>query len=256
MSSISARRVSTSTAPALARRRSWFRAVAVVLFIAGALVGAYLDWMWWPVYSGLMLTIGAIAILLVGGVLWLIGLGRRGIIRQMAIAVLAVGVGVLAGQNLGPSREPLIQQLDGTMTLHLTSPMVADATGPANCSNVASATEFSVGGDSNMRLETPDRPFVDIYLNKGSRWEAINDAPRKDGVRFQIGLTAAEVSEAGKPTTAEMQASPSSTLESTFTNEGGSIRFGALVPKAAPDLSGESIDLAGTLEWTCGQPLQ
>jgi hypothetical protein len=32
-------------------------------------------------------------------------------------------------------------------------------------------------------------------------------------------------------------------------------RLIAVVSKTAPDLSGESIDLAGTLEWTCGQAL-
>ena len=242
------------TAVAPPRRR--FIAVLGALFVAAALGGAYIDWMWWPLYSGLMLTIGAIAILLVGGVVLLVGTIRRGIVRRIAIAVLAVGVGLLAGQNLGPSREPLIRQFDGTMTLHLTSPMVADATGPVECTSVASATEFSVVGDSNMRLETPDRPFVDVYLNTGDRWEAIDDSPRKNGVRFQIGLTATEVSEAGKPMTADMQAAASSTMEPTFTNAGGSLRFAGLVPKTAPDLSGESMDLAGTLEWTCGQPLQ
>jgi hypothetical protein len=249
--------MTTSTRPtAVARHRRRFIAVLVPLFVVAALAGAYIDWMWWPLYSGLMLTIGAIAILLVGGVLWLIGLVRRGIVRRIAIAVLAVGVGLLAGQNLGPSREPLIYQFDGTLTLHLTSPMVADGTGPANCINVASASEFSVTGDSNMRLETPDRPFVDVYLDAGDRWEAIDDGPRKDGVRFQIGLTAAEVTEAGKPMTADMQAAASSTLEPTLSNAGGSLRFSGLVPRIAADLPGESIDLAGTLEWTCGRQLQ
>jgi hypothetical protein len=245
----------TTTLTAGRRPRGRRLAIAVLLFVAAAVAGAYLDWMWWPVYSGLMLTIGAIGILLVGGVLGLVGLIGRGIVRQVAAAALVVGVGLLAGQNLGPSREPLIQQLDGTMTLHLTSPMAAVATGPASCTNVASATEFAVSGDPNMRLDTPDQPFVDVYLNKGSRWEVLGDAPRKDGVRLQIGITATEGSEAGKPTTATMQASASSRVQATFTNDAGTVRFAGLVSKTGPDSTGDSMDLAGTLEWTCGPPL-
>ena len=43
-----------------------------------------------------------------------------------------------------------------------------------------------------------------------------------------------------------------STLESRFSNTGGSIRFGHLVAQTGPDFTGDSIDLAGTLDWTCG----
>ncbi len=40
-------------------------------------------------------------------------------------------------------------------------------------------------------------------------------------------------------------------LESTFSNEGGSIRFAGLGAQVGPDFTSESMDLAGTLEWTC-----
>jgi hypothetical protein len=49
-----------------------------------------------------------------------------------------------------------------------------------------------------------------------------------------------------------MVAAPSSTLESTFADAGGSIHFAGLVPKTGLSESGESMDLAGTIEWTCG----
>jgi hypothetical protein len=52
-----------------------------------------------------------------------------------------------------------------------------------------------------------------------------------------------------------MEATASSTLESTFTREGGSIRFADLVALGGPGFTGESMDLAGALEWTCGPPL-
>jgi multisubunit Na+/H+ antiporter MnhG subunit len=208
--------------------------------------------MWWPVYSGFILTLAAFAILLLGGLLALVGQIRRGLIRRIGVFVLMVGVGLLAGQNLGPSREALTQQPDGTMTIHLTSPVVAVASGPASCRNEATATEFSVEGDPNMRLDTPDQPFVQVYFNVGDRWDAIDDGPRKDGVRLDIGVTGVLVTDKGKPATVAMVAAPSSTLESTFANAGGSMHFGGLVPKTGLGESGESMDLAGTIEWTCG----
>ena len=232
--------------------RGRFVALVVATFGVAAVVGAYIDWMWWPDYSGFLLTLAAFAILLLGGLLALIGQIRRGLIRRIGIVVLVVGVGLLAGQNLGPTREALIQQPDGTMTIHLTSPVVASATSLASCTNVASATEFSVDGDPNMRLDTPDQPFVQVYFNVGDRWDAIDDGPRKDGVRLDIGVTGALVTDKGKPATVAMVAAPSSTLESTFANAGGSIQFAGLVPKTGPGESGESMDLAGTIEWTCG----
>ena len=141
------------------------------------------------------------------------------------------------------------------MTLRLESPVVGVATGPANCTNVASATEFAVSGDPNMRLDTPDRPFVSASLDRGDRWQVLRDTLRKDGVLLNIGITGALVSDAGKPSTIGMQATESSTLASTFSNQGGSIRFAHLVAQSGPDFSGESMDLAGTLEWTCGAVL-
>lgn len=226
--------------------------IAASVFVVAAIVGAYLDWILWIHYHGLMITLAAGAILLVGVILALIG---RGIVRHIALVVLAGGIGLVAGQNLGPSREPLIYQSGGTMTVRLESPVVAVATGPADCTNVASETEFAVSGDPNMRLDTPEHPFVDVYLNFGDRWDAIDDAPRKDGVRLDIMGTAERIPDDGFPSMVTMQATESSTLESTFSNEGGSIHFADLVAQTRQDLTGESIDLAGTLEWTCGAVL-
>jgi hypothetical protein len=226
-------------------------AVVAIVFVGAAVVGAYLDWLWWPVAYGLgfLLALAALAILVVGGLLALVG---RGVVRRIALVVLAVGVGILAGQVLGPSREPLIDQGGGTMTVSLTSPVVATATGTADCQNVASATEFQVTGDPNMRLDTPEQPFVSVDLNVGDRWRVLRDVPRKDGLLLDIGITGALVTDAGKPSTVGMQAAESSVVESTLSNAGGSIRFAGLVARNGPDFSGESIDLAGTIVWTCG----
>lgn len=219
---------------------------------SAALIGACLDWRMWPVYDGLLITIAAGGILLFGALFALVG---RGIWRRIGLVVLAVGIGLIVGQNLGPSREPLIWTSGGTMTLRLESPVVAVATAPAECGNVASGTEFQVTGDANMRLETPVRPFIGVYITAGDRWAAIEDAPRKDGVRLKITSDDPIVPADGKADAVGMQATGSSTLEATFSNDGGSIIFSGLEAQTGPDYSGDPVDFAGTIEWTCGEAI-
>ena len=229
-------------------------AMAAGAFVAAALAAAYLDWIWWPVSygGGLLIALAAAATLAGGGVLAVLGRwSGRAFLKRVALVVLALGVGIVAGTALGPSREPLITAA-GTMTLRLESPVAATATGPANCTNVASATEFAVSGDSNMTLDTPDHPFVLIATDVGDRWRVLGNAPRKDGVLLRIKVSGRLVKDDGKPGTIGMWAAGSSTLTSTFSNTGGSIRFAGLVAQTGPDYTGESMDLAGTLEWTCG----
>ena len=241
--------LSTQPAP-IARGRTAFVVIAAAMFALAAVLGAYLNWMWWVVSygGGLLITLAGGILLLAGLIVAMIG---RGIGRRIALIALAVGAGLLAGQNLGPDREPLVGPVEGTLTLRLTSPTVAVATGSAFCTNVASATEFQVSGDPNIRLDTPDQPFVSINVNVGDRWRVLRETPRKDGVLLRIDVTGAQVSASGKPGTIGMMATGSSTVESIFSNEGGSIRFAGLVGQVGPDFTGESMDLAGTLEWTC-----
>ncbi len=231
------------------RRRITAVVIAASVFAIAAVVGAYLDWVMWIQYKGLMITLGAGALLLVGAIVALIG---RGTMRRVSLLVLAAGIGLVAGQNLGPSREPLIDQSGGRMILRLESPVVGVATGTADCSNVASETEFAVSGDPNMRLDTAERAFVDVYVNVGDRWDAIDDAPRKNGVRLEILATPERVGFDGVPSMVVMGATESSTLEATFSNDGGSIRFADLELQTRQGFTGAPIDLAGTLEWTCG----
>jgi hypothetical protein len=50
-----------------------------------------------------------------------------------------------------------------------------------------------------------------------------------------------------------MTANEASTVEPTFSNEGGSIRFAGLVPLVREGYTaGDPIDYSGTIEWTCG----
>jgi len=250
------------------RLRHRARRIAVLVAMLGlaAAAGAHLHWILWDEESGVVPILGAVALVFAAGLLGLAGFVvaerrgpehiHRGALRWVAVAVAVAGVGVLVGQGLGPSREPLIQQFDGTMTLTLTSPVAATATGPTSCSNVASGTEFSVSGDSNMRLDTPDRPFVTVYLDAGDRWVARDsDAPRKNGVWFRIDTTAALVTADGKPSTTTLLATSSSSIEATLGTRGGSVRFAGLVDQAAVDPAGGASPLAGTVVWTCG-PVQ
>lgn len=221
-----------------------------LIFALASVLGAYLDWLWWRDYVVITITIAAILILVPAGLIAAIGRRR---IRSLGVAGLAIGIGLLVGQNLGPSREPLIQSLNGTMTVHLDTPVVATASGSAWCSTVASGTEISVNGDPNIHLDTPDQPFLSVYLNKGDRWEVNDSSPRANGVRLELGLEGRLVPDDGKPLATEMEVGPSSTVVLSFTKTAGSIRFADLVARTGPDSTGDLIDIAGLIEWTCPQ---
>ena len=229
-----------------------FLAILVVVFAAAAAGAAYFDWIHWVEEQGasLILGLGAGVLLLAGG---LVALIARGLIRRIGFVVLALAIGIFAGLLLGPSREPVIFQTGGKMTLHLTSPVDATATGEATCQNVASATEFEASNDyTATRLSTAEAPFVSIFMNKGDRWEALENVSRKDGVRLDIRFEGTVVTASGKPLATELRAGPTSTLTSTFTNAGGSMTFANLIPQTGPEFGGEPMDVAGTIEWTCG----
>jgi hypothetical protein len=241
--------MSTSTPAPGDRRRLLFPASLLAAGALAAVVGAYVDWQWWPVYSGLMLTLIAVPMLVVGAIVALVA---RGIVRRGALIVVAVGIGLLVGQNLGPSREPLLLTEGGSMTLRLESPVAAVATGSASCSNVASGTEFQVTGTPDLRLDELNRVWNGVYLTTGDRWDAIDEAPQKDGVRLSIQGNDLRIPDDGFPSMVVMEATEASTLEATFSNDGGSARFAGLAPEVGPELGAAPMDLAGTIEWTCG----
>lgn len=223
--------------------------IAAIGLVLGAIGGAYLHWVWWEIGYRPLVTILGVAILIVG---YIVALIPREMARRIGLLILAVAVGLLVGQNLGPSREPLIDQPGGTMTLSLTSPAVAVATGSADCTNVASETEFSVQGSLDQppgRLGSPSG----ISIQLGDRFSYPRDNARMDQVRLQIeAVTELEPGGIKASNKIGMEATESSTLESAFGNGGGSIRFADLVALGGDVYTGESMDLAGTLMWTCG----
>jgi hypothetical protein len=247
----------TATSPSaqVPARRAPMLALLAVAFAIGGVIGAYMDWTFWvAVYGQTFLTsLAAIVVLLVAGRVAFQARSRQ-TVRRIALVAVAVALGVLVGQAVGPSREPL-EPSTGTMTLRLTSPTIATAVGPALCQNVASATDFKVENDYTVtHLDTTEQALVSILISKGERWN-VRPGPRKDDVLLRIRISPTPVVDDGGPTEFEMDAGPSSTLVSSFSNEGGSIAFSNLEPRVAADLTGEPMELVGTVEWTCGGAL-
>lgn len=235
-------------------RRRWVAFVAVVAFVGAAILGAVGDWVWWEPYKGLVITLAAGGILLVAIVL---ATPRR--TRPAALVVAAIGVGLIAGQNLGPSR-PQLEHFEGTLTVTLTAPRATSGSAPASCAMDAAATELSVSGDPNLRLDVvldnpaapadvDQREFFGVSLTVGDRWEQ-DPTPRPDGVvlRISVGRVEADLPET------HMRSGPSSTLEVDRSATGGTLSFAGLVPEMRPgEATGDPIDLAGTVTWTCDE---
>jgi hypothetical protein len=227
------------------------RLIALALIFAAAIVaGAYGDWMWWEPYSGLLITLAAAAILVVAVVF---AIPPRG--RGVAVVAAAVGIGLLAGQNLGPSR-PALNHGEGTLTVTLAEPVQASASIAATCAADDGLTELQVAGDPNLRIAiVPDNPaapvevdqreFVGVYLTVGDRWGR-SDRPDRVGFEMSVGRAEADAVES------RVMAGPSSTVDVDWTATGGTVTFAGLVPDTRFDRpAGEFIDVSGTVEWTC-----
>ena len=236
------------------RRRPGVLLLLAVLVVAGVAAGAIWDWFNWHPMDAVIMTLAAIVILVVGGVL---AVARPRGSRLAGVVVLAVGVGIVAGQVLGPSR-PALEIAEGSLAMAVDQPAAADGTGVATCQWSAARDELQVSGDNNLRIDLlppiegapPDvdqRAFVLVSITVGDRWPdgAVTRADNMD-----LWLSVGGVADgAGEVALAALFAS---TLEVSWTPEGGSARFAGLVDAttgmavAAP-LAG----LAGTITWTC-----
>jgi hypothetical protein len=238
------------------RRTPWLPVVILALLgIVAAAIGAYLDWQWWHPTSGIMVTIAAAAALLLAGA---VALGRTPVTRMVSMAIGAIGIGLLLGQNLGPSREtPLLGS--GTVTLQLSEPAdAAEVTGRADCNLTASGDNFAIWGDPNIRLEVGDqdphdRDFVGISITAGDMWQA-GAEPRTDGIGLSLLVGGGgPIPEDGAPSEVMMASALTSEIEGTVDQRSGSIRFSGLVvhPTYEAGAAAEPRDLAGTVSWTC-----
>ena len=120
----------------------------------------------------------------------------------------------------------------------------------------ASGAEIQVSGDPNLRVDVlPDDPsapadidqreFFGTSLTIGDRWSE-GPTPRADHVALLVIVGSVTGTET------RMSSAPSSTLEVTRSESGGTLSFSGLVPRPdAGQPAGEPIDLAGTLAWEC-----
>jgi hypothetical protein len=229
-------------------------ALLVVVGVAAAAIGAYLDWLWWHPTQGIVVTLVAIGAILLAGLLFLL---RRSLTTRLAFVGLAIGIGLLVGQWLGPSREPLILG-SGRMTLHLTGPIQADASGQADCQMVASGEELQVSMDPNTRLEIEglepqERPFVSGTFAYGDRWQP-DEGRRDDGLVLSISMGAAFEPASGPIPELLLHSAPSSSLEAGELGNSGAVQFSELVVSQgdAESILGVDGDVTGILEWRCG----
>lgn len=246
--------MSATTEPARSRR--WMPILVLGgIAIVGAVVGAYLDWRMWHPTSGIVVTMGAIGLLIIGGLAWAI---RWHPIRPLTFGVLAFAIGAILGQSLGPSRPP-INLVNGTITVELTEPPDAEPiTGRADCQLTPDGSNFHVSGDPNLRVQIGDQPPeerdpIQVALARGDMWEYGAES-RDDGwsLLFILGdagpLTAEEM-----PTEIAMATDASSELTGRGGQRAGSVSFAGLVEKDVGLGTGatEPVQLSGTLSWTC-----
>jgi hypothetical protein len=233
-----------------APRARWLLVALAV--VVGAIGGAIWDWYNWHPMSAVVATLVAIPLVLLG-VLLLVIRARRS--RQVGQVVLALGLGIVAGQILGPSR-PDLDGSSGSLTVALSSPVVATATAPASCS-FDSEGQFQVSGDPNMRFqlapEDPsipadidERDFVSFHLTVGDRWRD-GSSPRSDDRQLSV-----HVDYVVEQPRVVMVADDTATLVIEGTPQAGTATFAALVRSMTEDeATGGPIDLAGTMTWTC-----
>lgn len=231
--------------------RRWTWVARAVLAVVGAIAGAVWDWYNWHPMSAVVMTLVAASLLLVGGALLAI---RARWTRRVGPFVLALGLGIVAGQVLGPDRAPLDGKT-GTISITTDSPTVATGTASAFCSSDRDG-QFQVSGDANLRLglfdddptapaDLDQRAFVQISITNGDRWRN-GGIERSDDLQLQIRIGPVT---AGAETV--MLATDASTVDLQGTAQSGSLRFADLAHRTGPDGAGGPIDIAGTLTWTC-----
>ena len=219
------------------------------LFVGTFVGAAYYDWIWWEPYNAVLPYLGEAVLFLLAIVL--VPSARA---RPFALIPAVAGLGLVAGQVLGPSR-PELRHGEATVTVRLTAPVAASGSAPATCAT-GGRNELQVSGDPNLRIDVfPDDPaappdldqreFVGLYLTIGDRWRR---SLRGDEAAFRISVGRVE---ADRPESS-MVAGPSSILNVDWAADAGRAQFADLVLETRPnEPTGEPIDIAGTIEWAC-----
>lgn len=238
---------------ALASTRTVRVLLVIVLGGAGFALGVYGDWILWHPMDGLLLTLGAGALVIVAGGIALI---PRRAARTAALGLLAFALGLLAGQLLSPGR-PALLGADGTISVALEQPGTATGSHVATCETTEAGGELQVSGDPNLRLDllgplpgapadVDPRAFVGVSLTVGDRWSD-GAVSRTDNVDLLVYISSplADVEET------RLVASDASDIDITWTPSGGTLRFAGLVDDQTGAPAPAELDLAGTITWTC-----
>ena len=230
-------------------------AALAIIFLVAAAIGAYAHWVLWHPMDGVLIFLAAGGALLAAVVM---ALAVKRSARRLALVPLVVAIGLLAGQGLGPSR-PALQSDHGVMAMTLERPNAARGEGAATCDTVVNGSELQVssasrldilGDDPTIPSDIDQREIVTVGLRVGDRWRdgAIR---RSDDVDLVVIVGGVAADTAG----VRLAANDDSTMEIQWTNDGGSLRFDRLVvDRSDGAASGDPIDLAGTMTWSCRLP--
>lgn len=245
--------MTTSSTRSAGRLPIAFIALLLVLGAVAGVVGGYLDWVWWHPTKGIVVTLAAGALLLLSGGL---AIARRPLANRMAGVAAAIGVGLLIGQAVGPTREP-IQLSSGTITIRLDSPVPSSATGPADCQTVPSGEHLQVSGDVNTRLSIPEvdpahSPTIVTSISFGDMW-APDSGRRDDEVVVSIYANSAIIADEDGPTEVRAHSTSASTLVATRSGNSGTISFSGLEVSEGQvgAVLGPDREVAGSIEWSC-----
>jgi hypothetical protein len=232
----------------------WLLPLLGLALVGGLAAGAYYNWYLWHPMSGLVITLAALGLLLIGGVAFLIR-SRR--FRPIALVLIVAGIGTIAGQNVGPDRPVTRRHATGSMHLVLTSPVAFDASGDASCGSTADGSQVVVApGSFGMARASEVADFHYPHVTIGDMYDYADPGRRDDHLAVSINVHLAAI-----PADADLNATPVETVHrsdraSTLTLApghsvaGGSISFSNLV--VGEGTASRRSDLVGTLGWTCG----
>jgi hypothetical protein len=250
--------MTASSQPTTARRPGLGLVILGLLALGGAAAGAYLDWRMWHPMSGIVVTFGA-GLLLMLGALALATRWRP--IRPLAFAALALGVGLILGQNLGPTRPP-ISMVQGTVMIELTEPAnAAPIAGRADCQLTPDGQNFEISGDPNLRIQVGDQPrevqdAIQVAVARGDMWEYGAESRGDGWSLLAIVSDTGPFTDDEVPGHAAMASDASSELVVSGDQRAGSMTFSGLAPTdiGLGDPAAGQLELAGTLSWRCDGP--
>ncbi|HET7704140.1 MAG TPA: hypothetical protein VFK35_12125 [Candidatus Limnocylindrales bacterium] len=245
----------STTSDRPARRTTWLLPVLGLVLVAASGVGAWSNWYLWHPMSGLVVTIAAVGLLLVGGLALLVRSNR---LRPIGLVLAVAAVGTVVGQQVGPDRPAVRRHDSGTLRLVLTAPAAFDASGKASCGSAADASQVVVDPDEFGLARSSDRAdFHYVYVTIGDMYDYGARTARSDHLSVVI-----TVMNAGIPADADPNVRPGETRHTSdaasnlvlapgHSVNGGSITFSNLALGDPADPARRS-DLAGTVSWTCG----